>query len=327
MSKRCLELANWRLNHPVNMDKEENATLLKQSIKQSTSNQYKTPVSYFETISEFPLTGDKLITFIRALLSNGYLSPTIRKYLSAVKSTSINLGYPPIPPEQEPAVSRALMAADRLAPGNEVKKAPLLDDRAVRSLAALKLPLHSENDEVRSVALLSICCLLRLCEPFSIVREDISTTVFGEKLVVSVKLRDTKMKPIEVINIECTNKCTLSGWCPAHFLKRAKETPGRLSTEKIFTRVNQGSLCKKLKELLSKEFATSYHLWKDVALITGHSFRRTGANIMFRSKQSKDLIMCQGRWSSEVWREYCVEAMNTEVQSIPCDMMKTICLK
>jgi hypothetical protein len=324
MSRSKVELlSNWRNDNPKNTDKLLNQNLLGSSLKKSTARQYETPTKYFEEIDEFPVTSEKLTTFIRALLSSNFLAPTIRKYVSAVKTVSMLRGYQPMTSENEQVVNRALKAADRLAPQLEVKKAPLLPSGMLFALTNLVTEFNSESDQVRSVSLMSVCCLMRLCEPFKIRFGDIRVHETNRSSSVNIELHDTKTKNRENIQIECDFACKLR-WCPVHYCIRRVRTSSRTSPDELlFTKVNQRNTCSKLKQLLLREFAVKCALW-DLSGISGHSFRRTGANLLLRSGSSIELIMSQGRWSSDAWKGYVEESINEECRKAPGSILKTL---
>jgi integrase len=316
-------LIHWRSENPVRDDMSKNSTLISKSIKVSTARQYQTPVSYFEAISSFPVTKTNIVTFVRALLENGFLAPTIRKYVSAIKTTNINKGFKPLTTEGDLLLSRALMAADRLAPQDVVKKASILQQSMVKSLINLVIAQDSREDQVRSVVLLSICCLLRLCEPFKLQWKDVtvdSVNLEG-KILVSLILRDTKTKNSECVELECQHSCRLN-WCPVHYLKRRKLT-ARSDNDRVFTELTQQTTCSKLRLLCQKEFPNLYSEW-NLEEISGHSFRRTGANVLYKNGKSPDLIMAQGRWASQVWSEYTVEAVKLETRKLPTSICNKI---
>jgi integrase len=282
-----------------------NQELRQHSIRDSTRKTYQTPLKLFQTLFELPVNGEKLQTYIRALLSAGLISDTIRLYVSAVKTMNSIMGFDVLTQSEQEQVKRALDAADRLAPRRSpVQRAAVMPQEAVIALSELDYVQGSHEYEVRTIALLATCGVLRLGEAVQLKPEHVSRQVEAADLRVTVELPQTKTEngPSR-IEIVCSGACT-AVFCMAHTLWGLKEiTP---VGSKLFPTIKQSKVAAEVKAMLRKEYPSRCDSW-NLNELKGHSFRRTGATVLLAKGVDSHELKASGRWRSSIWENYVEE--------------------
>ena len=307
MSKGAAAFKKWADSQPPEGSDQAaklNQELRMRSLKETTRRQYSTPVGYYLAVSGFPTSGEKLQTFVRALLENGYKSETIRKYVSAIKSENSIRGHNPITGAENSLVSRALSAADRVAPQPPPKRAQVLDQELLSAIKRVN-GLMGKDHQVKNVVLITTALVCRLGEVTQLRGEDIEIVTKDCVTTVTITLKDTKMKPIEHVATECDSKGLPCGkdFCVAHTLAALKvEQKSQLA--RLFPDVSQRTVITDLDKILKISYPSRNY---DLSMVSGHSFRRTGASRLKLNEIPEEDIRGAGRWKSQVWQQYTQE--------------------
>jgi hypothetical protein len=135
-------VANWRSLNPDSTDTTMNQKYIFGALEPSTLSTYRSSAAaYLELFGEraFPVTSDKLITFIRFRTDSGLNTSTTRAYVYNICSYSCYLGHPKLSDEGRMQVDKALRSAMKVHAPPQVKRAPTFDLSKIRQILDYKI--------------------------------------------------------------------------------------------------------------------------------------------------------------------------------------------
>ncbi|KAF4648876.1 hypothetical protein FOL47_002692, partial [Perkinsus chesapeaki] len=193
-------------------------------------------------------------------------------------------------PTEEQQVKRCLLAAKktRETQGKKRKQAPVLDEELIDAIIKIPTSIGSENDQLKTVTLLSIAKVSRLDEIYDLKGSDVEIIEVPGKLRIRVKIVNPKNEDGDTYKeIDCdshvmgntvTNRLCTVKWCAAHEL-RMRKLKLKNDNFRLFPKVQKTSYAKKLKKLVNEQYPGMSSRWS-LKNITGHSLRRTGSTIL-----------------------------------------------
>ncbi|KAF4648887.1 hypothetical protein FOL47_002685 [Perkinsus chesapeaki] len=295
---------------------ERNSKFIEKSLRDSTQNQYRTPVSFFEKgfgpIKEGnAVSAQNLVTFTRGLMVSGTVkAQTIKQYVSAVKSVSHIRTGEVLSPKDEATVSRALSAAENILSEKRVppKRASCLPDSCLQALKGMQLQFLSEKDQIRSGALLGCVNMLRFDQVATWRVEDVTFNYGTEGLLVKARYFNTKTRFYEEREMLCEfGPFCEELWCPAHWVVRRVREAG-INKGYMFPALKSSTFSRVFRDFLKYEFPSQYREW-NVASVTKHSLRRSGAAALASKDTPGAEIRLGGGWQSQVWEQYSEEGL------------------
>jgi hypothetical protein len=258
--------------------------------------------------SVFPLKNDRLILMIYVMSKSGYALSTIQNYISALKVQNRMEGFADQGAADVQRQKLALMAAAKAEEKPESRaKAPLEIDE-LRYWASSK----TADYAVVSLALTCTFALLRVSEGLSLNLNDIS---LGEvdgiacHVIIIRKSKTDQQGRGDQASVSCSlglgmlDSCSCA-ICPAHSLqkiflqKKRIDKSGPVFTDSKGARLSYTRVRSCIQNSLG-------HLVRDP--IGTHSFRRTGAQLLFKSGVDLQVIKRCGRWSSDAVFSYLKE--------------------
>ncbi len=302
MSRSVVDLIlRWREKNPAADDEVQNRELMLRSVKASTLKQYNAVASVYALLHEtpFPVTVEKLATFIRFRVDQGLNVETTRKYVYALTSLNRLLGYGELDKGCYTRISKLLAAARNSGVNVEPRQARVFGLGVLRKLAS-----YRGRSTVRVAVLLGLSLALRIGELLAVMLEQLSCDLSGDCFVLSVRFERRKNRTsvswerVSCVVVGCTSEleCPKLYTCPAHLvwsLKKFQECNGCTSGF-LFGGINRESFIVKLKSLLIAVGEL------DLLGYSGYSIRRSALQAYFGLSVPEFIIHERAGW---MWRE------------------------
>jgi hypothetical protein len=171
--------------------------------------------------SSFPVSKEKLITFIRLRTDIGTNPRTTKNYTYSILSLNTHLGFRDLNPEDKRLVNKALVSASKAKINNPVKRAEVIGADKWKLLLDLKVPC-----KVRILSILGLTLALRLGEILLITPGMVSGYVYENEFCLKLTLPSRK-NSTDTVNFEllCRSRghnsnspCPRFSICPAHLM-------------------------------------------------------------------------------------------------------------
>jgi hypothetical protein len=328
---RLNSLAKWMDKNAEKAPEDkvlETQQMMTHSLKQSTWESYKTPLSYFEamfgkiTHKSTPCL-EQLMDFAKALVQpteEGTVlkSDTILKYISAVKTYTEIHCFTFFSSNDNKILTRLVEGAtaardEQLQIDTKVvKRATPMKHEALLCLSKMKLSPLSKVDQIRSSAVLACVAVLRFDQIPKIRVEDIKFLISEKATTVEISLFKTKTEPFETRVSKCEQFYCDKIFCVTHYLQKICEK--RDGKEFLFPDIKKRSFQKQFKDFMLREWPGKYIEW-EIDSITCHSFRHTGATLLCESGVSQAEIKSAGHWRSKAWEGYAETAIKSKTMS------------
>lgn len=325
MSQRSTKaaLTRWRQSHDGEREgdsKRRRTAFLENSIRDSTAACYQTAVRHLETFldrsfTEAAPTAAEICDFIEAMAeSKTVQADTLSKYISAIKTRTEIVHNVVFTADTERMFARFLKAAENVL--RDSNRAPQsATPLPVRALAAMKTSPRSQREVTKVAMLLAITLVLRFDQIVRMRHQHIKHDTDGTGVVVTVVFHDTKTRAIETRETSCKkseDQCQRGGiFCTAHFLRQLAER--RPAAALCFPDLCGSTFGQRMRRFMLSEFSGKSQEW-DLQLLTPHSLRHTGANILKAAGVTPDEIKKSGGWTSEAWEIYGARAIQKRCQ-------------
>jgi hypothetical protein len=182
MSKKLVE--QWRLDHPTLSDNVLNRQFIFTALEPATLSTYKSSAAaYIQLFGEdsFPVSGEKLVTFIRFRSDLLLNSSTTKSYVYNICSYNCYLGFPKLLDEDRTLVDKALRAAMKVSAPPSVVRAPTFDVNELRKILD-----HEEQPGVGSLFKVGLSLALRMKDISNLTASAISPGRVFEKFCIQV---------------------------------------------------------------------------------------------------------------------------------------------
>jgi integrase len=297
-------LKKWfKKKFQIKNENEIIAEFMKKSLRTSTLQQYLRIEKLYEAIlteeeTPYPINANKISRFVIGLTDCHIKSLTIRKYVSAIKTLNILNGHPELSGSDVSRVSRCLKSVRKLKPGNITKKASILTSENLEKLFSFKSATNVPDITLVIIAV-GVCLGLRLGEILNLSSSDYLWIKKGNRFGVKLVLKKTKTNEDSVfryILCNCNDSKEAGTVCAAHLMKSHidKMRPKNQNPFKIFP-VKSNDFIKNFRKILKQTL--NFPPWYAESF-SGHSLRRSTANILTRKGFKDKSIMSLCRWKS-----------------------------